>query len=69
MSDARDGLMEAARGRELPKWSARNALDAFLSRPDDLLAVLVEAGVLERKSSAGWGQKQITYRRIEGSGT
>lgn len=50
MSDARDRLEMWASGlvpsNVVSRRAAEQALDAFLARPNDLLAVLVEAGVL-----------------------
>lgn len=66
MSDARDRLIDG--GAELLRFGSTPAplvttiavLDAFLARPDDLLAVMCEAGVLEQ---VGW-YRGDTHRSV-----
>lgn len=80
MSEARERLIEDV--AEHMGWIATDpadaALDAFLSRPDDLLAVLIEShgadGVLDALVKAGWlgetceyGSMAPAYRRTEGN--
>jgi len=78
MSDARERLLEAVT-ESLAIWSeewyginpddvkaaAQVAVDGALDHPDDLLAVLVEAGILERLNTMADDQTPY-YRRIEG---
>ena len=69
MSDARERLIEAGSPDSkkdgwglMKRGLAADCLDAFLASPDDLLAVLVEAGVL----SDEWNDfSEHVYRRIE----
>jgi len=72
MSDARERLIEAGSPDSkkdgwglMKRGLAADCLDAFLASPDDLLAVLVEAGILERLNTMADDQTPY-YRRIEG---
>ena len=68
MSDARERLLQGEYGKDAPSQITERTgefLDYFLAHPYDLLAVLVEAGVL-RLIDDDLSTDLFLYRRIEG---